>query len=106
MIGTWEEDNPVKGAEREEVNYHCHNHGCLYAEVVEMHTVNNIWSVFSTPQLRMEVPVKVCVSGMRCHLDSSTVTTDVMMVGRSRDLSHLYSLTGTLDLMSGRYIRS
>ena len=36
-------------------------------------------------------------------MDSSIPTTDVMMVGGSRVLCHLDSLTDALDLMSDRY---
>ena len=51
-------------------------------------------SDFSTPQSHAikdgsSVLVKVGVSGVLCHLDSSTSTTDVMIVDGSRVLSYL-----------------
>ena len=42
---------------------------------------------------------------MLCRMDSSTATTDVIIVDGSRVLCHLDSLTDILDLMSDRYIR-
>ena len=49
----------------------------------------------------IRVSLKVGVSGVICHLNSSTATTDVMMIGGSRVFCHLDSL----DLMSDIYIQ-
>ena len=46
--------------------------------------------------------VRVGVSGVLCHMDSSPY---MMMVGGSGVLYHLDSLMVTLDLMSSIYIR-